>query len=459
MVFHAFSQCNYCKTNILLRFQMGYFDIPFDICCPECGVHICGVQKIVDDHTLTINNASIIEEDLDGLDYYADFSVELPHAKTNRFESIESLMKTNFSPFMLTASLYEGDKYFELVKKMGEFLSFRTSCWSRLTPLYDLFFNGKIALTQEHFLKFSSRFVVKNDIDALMALHQTTVLGMNTILPDGTLGKFIDASKQISTQSVLLKMDDLITSLGGEEYFNSVSKRLVRIYDRWIVNFEKYIPATMLSLGNAVEKLDKDTFGIATTSFEDMIKFYADSYELILDYIDVAIGLNNIVVRGEHNTFPTNTIRVNKKTPCVGSFEDYREIVKSSRLNLFVDNEPFSKAIPLNRKVRNAIAHFSYEFNAGTQKITFSDKFKSNDNTVELYLVELALLCYENISILVYLDELLYTLRKIHYGNVKKCAVGKYPKSEKLGSAGQAACCACTHSRYFTGGSPSGLRV
>ena len=45
------------------------------------------------------------------------------------------------------------------------------------------------------------------------------------------------------------------------------------------------------------------------------------------------------------------------------------------------------------------------------------------------------------------------------HGNVKKCAVGKYPKSEKLGSAGQAACCACAHSRYLTGGSPSGLRV
>ena len=44
-------------------------------------------------------------------------------------------------------------------------------------------------------------------------------------------------------------------------------------------------------------------------------------------------------------------------------------------------------------------------------------------------------------------------------GNVKKCAVGKDPKSEKLGGAGQAACCACTHSRYFTGGSPIGLRV
>lgn len=428
MITHSFTQCNYCKTKILLRFQMGYFDIPFDICCPECGVHICGVQKIVDDHTLTIKNASIIEEDLNGLDYYADFSVELPHAKTNRFESIESLMKTKFSPFMLTASLYEGDKYFELIKHMRDFLSFRTSCWSQLTPLYDLFFNGKVALTQEHFLKMSSRFVVKNDLDALMALHQVTVLGMNTILPDGTLGKFIDASKQISTPSVLLKIDDLITSLGGEEYFNSVSKRLVRIYDRWIVNFEKYIPATMLSLGNATAKLNKDTFGIATTSFEDMIKFYADSYELILDYIDVAIGLNNIAVRSDHNAFPANTIRVNKKTACVANFDDYREITKASRLNLLVDNEPFSKAIPLNRNVRNAIAHFNYAFDAGTQKIIFSDKYKSNNNTVELYLIELALLCYENISILVYLDELLYSLRKIHYTKLGMFPNIKSPK-------------------------------
>ena len=49
--------------------------------------------------------------------------------------------------------------------------------------------------------------------------------------------------------------------------------------------------------------------------------------------------------------------------------------------------------------------------------------------------------------------------KNVVIGNVKKCAVGKHPKSEKLGSTGQAACCARIHSRYFTGGSPSGLRV
>ena len=60
-------------------------------------------------------------------------------------------------------------------------------------------------------------------------------------------------------------------------------------------------------------------------------------------------------------------------------------------------------------------------------------------------------LCYESDASVVF--------PSTEIGNVKKCAVGKHPKSEKLGSTGQAACCARIHSRYFTGGNPSGLRV
>ncbi len=78
-----------------------------------------------------------------GVDYYADFSVELPHAKTARFESIESLMKTKFSPFMLTASLYEDDKYFELVKKWVNFSRLELRVGHNL-PLYMIcFLTGK----------------------------------------------------------------------------------------------------------------------------------------------------------------------------------------------------------------------------------------------------------------------------------------------------------------------------
>lgn len=414
---NVFVRCNYCKTKLRFRFQMGYFDIPFDICCPTCGIHISGLRKLEDEPLITVDNATIFSGKPDEADYYADFSVELPHAKIAKYESLEKLLESGFSPFMMTINLYGHETYLELVKRIRNFLSFKTSIWPQLRPLFDLFANGKINLAKDHFLNLSSRFAVENELDGLMALHQTTVLGMNSILPNGTLNEFMNAAKQINSPNIFTKLDNFFALLGGKDHSIALTKRLVNIYDRWMNDFEKYIPAVMLSLGNATEKFDKVRYGIATTSYEDMKTFYSDSYELILDYIGIAIGLNNIIVRGDCNAFPSNTIRVNKTTNCVSSFIDYLEIVKSSRLSLLVEDEPFGKAIPLNRNIRNAIAHFDYDFDSVTQKFTFRDKYRNKDACVELYLVDLALLCYDNMTMLAYFDELLYDLCKISYVN------------------------------------------
>ena len=322
MIDNIFVQCNYCKAKLRLRFQMGYFDIPFDISCPVCGVHVHGLRRIKDNCAITVNNANVIKCGMDEADYYADFSVELPHAKIAKYESLEKLLENGFSPFMMTSRLYGLEVYTRLVENVRHFLYFRDTCWPKLTPLFDLFINGKIELTTDHFLKLSPRFIVKNEFDALMALHQTTILGMNPILSNGTLDKFMGVSRRIFETVSCDKIDNLCLALGGNKQLNSLSKRLVKIYDRWMINFEKYIPATMLALGDATGKFDKGKYGIATTSFEDMKSFYSDSYELILDFLGIAIGLNNIVVRGDCNAFPANTIRVNKTTNSVGNFVD-----------------------------------------------------------------------------------------------------------------------------------------
>lgn len=412
MIDRKIAQCNYCKTKIGLRFQMGYFDIPFDFRCPECGVRIHGIRKITADDSLNLNNARIINTDAENMNYYADFSVELPHVKITKYESLDKILENGFSPFMLAIQLY-GDEYQnKLIPRIRSFLWFRDNTWKRLLPLFDLYFNNKIELTEEHFLQLSPRFVVKHKLDALMALHQSTVLGLGSILEDDALTRFMDITSKIMMPGMFLKIDDLVSALGGEPYFTSISKRIINIYSRWIDSFEKYIPAVMLSMGGASEKFDKNVFGIATTNFEDMKSFYADSYELILDFVDIAIGLNNIAVRGDYNSFCT--IVDNSKNQVV-SFVEYQKKVKSAHLEYLVDNEPFSKTIPLKRNVRNAIAHFNYEFDASSQKIVFRDKHKDKENTVELFLIDLALLCYDNMMILAYLDELSYTLQKVRY--------------------------------------------
>ena len=67
MVDNVFIQCDYCKAKIRMRFQMGYFDIPFDFPCPECGVHIHGLRRITEEHSLKLNNAAVVEFDLNEL--------------------------------------------------------------------------------------------------------------------------------------------------------------------------------------------------------------------------------------------------------------------------------------------------------------------------------------------------------------------------------------------------------
>ena len=74
----------------------------------------------------------------------------------------------------------------------------------------------------------------------------------------------------------------------------------------------------IISLGNAREKFNKEIYGIATISFDSMINFYNDSYELLLDMITIAIGLNNIYLRGSYDKFSNESN--------VKNFEKYNNI-------------------------------------------------------------------------------------------------------------------------------------
>lgn len=414
MVDHSFVKCNYCKTNILLRFQMGYFDIPFDFCCPECKVHIHGIKKITNENILIINNATQVEEDLDNLDYYADFSIELPHKKITEYESIERIASDGFSPFINMVSLFEsGEDYFKLVKRMSQFLSFRDNTWNKMKPLYDLYFNDKIDLICKPILEIGSHYTVENKLDVAMALHQSTIIGFNKILANNALEEFIGVSKKIMNNEKSSEVDKLIGFLKSNKAFDVELRRIIEIYSRWINNFEKYMPIVVISLGGNSEKLNKETYGIATTSFEDMKSFYSDSYEVILDMITIVIGLNNIYLRGNYDSFSNRTN--------VKNFEMYMKQTKSERIKSLIEEETFSKCIKMDRHVRNAIAHYDYEFDASSQKIFFYDKYKGNENTVELYLSDLAGLCYDNITILIYLNELFYNLRKIDFVKMGMC--------------------------------------
>lgn len=407
MVENNYVQCKYCKATIRLRFQMGYFNIPFDICCPKCGVHIGGCRKIIDENSLSITNAETLTELPSKVDYYADLSVELPSLKINKFLSDEALYQKGFGPFMTFTSYFDYETYQSIIKRIGKFLLFREAYQQEIHPLVELLFSGNIVLARDKFFEFSECFIVENELDATMALHQMTVMGTSNILPNNTIDEFLQYQKELNPKRHFNNIISFIQQIGGTNYLNTLSKRFTQIFSKWLSDYEKFNPIVMLVLGNALEKLDKETYGITTTSFEDMKSFYSNSYELLLDMVELAVGLNNLKIRNDFNKFHPSVK--------VSDFTSYRKQAKPEKLKALVKTEPFSKPISINRHIRNAVAHYNYEFEPNSQRILFFDHYKGKENAETIYLADLALLCYENVKILLYLNELLYNLKKIDF--------------------------------------------
>lgn len=406
MIDRIYIKCNYCKTNILLRFQLGKFDIPFSFNCPNCNVNINGIRRIVLNNSIELNNAIQVGETEP--EYYEDLAIELPHRKIQKYVSFETMYSNGISPFIDIMRLFQDPQdYINIMKSIGNFMSFKVNDWNLLKSLYDLYFGNRIDLIKEQITKFSNHYIVNNKLDAAMALHQSSVIGLNKILPMNSLKEFMIYSSKIMGTENISKVKEFVKFLKNNMDFDFELKRIVKIYSRFIEDFERYIPIITTSLGGVSEKFNKESYGIATISFDNMINFYKDTYELLLDMITIAIGLNNIFIRGNYDSFFDKTN--------VSNFIQYNNLPKSQRLKALNQEELFSKCIEMDRNVRNAIAHYTYDFDSSSQRIRFYDKYRGSENIVELYLCDLASLCYDNITILVYLNELFYNLRKIDF--------------------------------------------
>ena len=303
-------KCNYCGTKILLCFQMGYFDIPFDICCPKCKGRINGIRKIVDEHKFEINGAKDQECRTEDIDFFADFSVELPHRKITKYESINSLISSGFSPFMMAMQIMGHDDYEKYTQQIGRFIGFKSKLFPRISAFYSMYFNGNIEYLQSPLLKISEAYVIKNPLDASMSLHQLLVIHLNTILPDVSFKELTDCSQAILRMvrsGSFSSVDNLIMLLGGKEYFNRETKKILNITSDLCDMFEAFIPVVMLCLSDKRDSIDKNAYGISTVSFSKLKTFYAYTYELILELIDIPVALNNLQHRGNIDEFSDNS--------------------------------------------------------------------------------------------------------------------------------------------------------
>ena len=414
MTFNQFIICNSCNTTIDLRAQIGYFDIKFNIHCPECLTHIYGILFIDQENIglkFELENAHIMENvDLEIANYYvAELSAEFPTKKMY----IRNIKEFDCVPYIRNFKFYDNDKKaVEATNEAMKFAKYIKSDWNKIKTLYELFWNKQRTFL---FPKIENKikkyqwiplYKVTNDLDATMALHQLllTTSGISSILEANSLSEYSEISKLIFKKDNYKELLKYVSYISSE--FNSIEKKGFKLIDNFTKIYQQLVPIVALRSANCIDNVDRKKYGIMTANFEELTDYYAKSYEWILDNINLVIALNNIIIRNEYTSCANNKSYDNILSICS----------KYKKLDYIEESEPFSKPTgSLRNSIRNAIQHFDSEIDYVSQKIVFTDCYRGNKKEEYLYLMDFASLCIENFSIIIYIFELVYNLKKSYY--------------------------------------------
>ena len=325
-----------------------------------------------------------------------------------------SLDEYDGTPFIRNPIFYKDrSKATDALEKSMVFAQYFEDRWKKLKVYFNLFWNNQHYVLYPKLEKEISNYKfipltsVNNDLDAIMSLHQLllTTTGLSYALPPETLDEYIHISNLMITNKEIIEKTQKFASTIAPE-FNMIEKKSFKLIDDFSKIYEQLIPVIALRNSESLRNVDKEKYGIMTTNFDELSDFYVKSYEWILDNIDVVIALNNISSRNEY----TNC--ANSKT-----FDQIHKLgSKYQKLDYIDKLEPFSPPTDsLKNRIRNAIQHFDNEIDYVSQRITFTDKHRGNIRKESIYLMDFANLCIENFSIIIYILELIYQLRKLTY--------------------------------------------
>jgi len=448
-----FLNCRECETIINIRVQIGFYDVPFNIHCPNCQTHIHGKLLIDQEEVglkLEVQNASENHNEIDSTDnlYCAELSAEF---LTNKMY-FRDLGNNELPPYLNNMQFFSDDlKAIDATQSAMVFAQHFDNRWKKIKVLYELSWNNQVSLLYPKLEKEISGFdfipikKVNNDLDANIAMHQMmlTTTGITKALESKTLDKYIEISKHITrSKEIIEKVQDYICDISPK--YNEIEKKAFKLIDSFSNIYEQLIPVVALRNTECLDNVDRKKYGIMTTNFEELTAFYAMSYEWILDNIDIVIALNNIVSRNDYSSCINNKSYDSILT--IGS--------KYKKLDYIDDSESFSPPTSsLKNRIRNAIQHIDAEVDYMSQKVVFTDNYRGNTNEVTMYLIDFADLCIENFSIIIYILELIYNLKKIDYLSIglipSHMLINQYQAQRSYNKAGRNDLCPCGSGKKY----------
>lgn len=434
MVHNEIVECELCGTSINLRIQIGSYSIPFIVNCPYCHSEVSGEvdinNKAIGLSLINLVNIERVfhnEVDLENI-ITIELSAEFMTQKMCPRKNVSLV-----SPFLRSANLFtiEGDELLSPLSDAAAFIEFENKKWNDLKAFYNLFWNDKDKVLLIKLLGILSQnpqiplTTVNSKLDAFLTLHQYLMNGTGILrtLPEYSRKKILKFPKLVvKSKEHFISAFEMYGK--SDEELIQIEIKALDLIDEY-KKFHKYIlPIIAVKKAGTIENIDFEKNGISTVSYEELKKFYANTFEWILDNIDIVIILNNYSHRGDGDICTSGK-----------RLSDLAQMSKFSKIDFIDPKEQFSILISsLNNKVRNAIQHYDTDIDYNDQKVTFTNtNQKGKKSIVTIYFSEFANLCIDNFIIVLYLNEVLYQYRKIRiYSEEKKKLSVDYAKLNAL---------------------------
>ncbi|MGY0229443.1 hypothetical protein [Levilactobacillus brevis] len=407
MVINEYVKCNSCGTLINLRAQASGSPSPFSIDCPVCSSNISGIMDEQEEQTdkyfglIDITNAKVVNPPETSDSFYSfelstEFLTRKVIKKDNTSFELTPFIRNAFTPLTTTNAIQNAYIFYNYIADHK---------WERLMNLIELNINGNqkyIIDPLNNILKESNSALkkVNSPLEITVALHQILLTDSGLAFSFGVseLGDYIKHAKILVDRKKEIKnyvINNLATITIQLKDFN---QGFIKLISEFASLYQQFIPVIAFRSYNNIDELDLDKLGITTLNYEQINSFYSHSYEFILKNLDIIFVLNNLFSRGDASKYPHGK-----------SLEQFNKISAYNKISEMISSEPFSRPLKsLKNKIRNAITHYDVSLDRNKQLITYQDRKKSQ----QLYYVELANLCLENVSLSFYLNELFYTLEK-----------------------------------------------
>lgn len=392
-------ECEVCKNKVRLKVYAGYVDKnSFSFACPECTVTISGYliwNESLEEGFIkefVCNNAIIPVEtspETSDVSHVLQIATEF---YTDKIKAWKAKDPTSFlSPYMLD------DSPFEIKQRKVNIIQHTTDNFKndfkiamRLWELYE----------NENY-KYLNRQLVKNEFVEPVTMGEVLKVHYPSKMMDVLYKPFaailVESDYRSQTRD-LRKILQQIKNNNLEEVIE-LKKDLENILDyanldliHLLKNFSNYYELIWpIILSNIIKSDDidkeKEKKGILTTSFENLKHYYVEAFEVLCSLLPIYLGLQNIYIRGNRNSFEQN---IKRKFSKIDTIIDYNVTVQKNgnKLKYFEEENTFKDIVDwekfLSSDIRNSIGHHSYDYESDKQLIAFKDRKKIN----EMYLIE-----------------------------------------------------------------------